>query len=130
MNTWSLHYIGKRVHPGLLAAISPGSDSSAEEIIVCSNDYCLKPEYQELFRLTPALVEKWVYSKGISFDIHIRTEGSIINDLRLRKYKKYNDFLGDRFIVREKEEPLTKQEIRVAVRVLDYLTASATYFSR
>ena len=104
-------FIGKQINPETFSKVT-----NKNRIRIA--DYIDNPQYCELFGITDRLKEMWGYS-GVEFTMHLTVEDGIIT-------KGYIDKLSERGGGHGR--PITKvlsisqQELRIARRVLQYIT--------
>lgn len=89
------------------------------EYIICHVDYYDKEEFVKEFKLTDALKNRWEYY-GIDFDIYLYLRDGKITGGHIFKYKTISS--GYHFRPTGYEMSPTQQEIRIAKRILHYLT--------
>lgn len=118
-------YIGETVNVDTLDEIAsnngcgygPYADSS--EYIISHVDYYDIPEYRKLFKLTPALTDRWDY-KGIDFSIYLFIRDGIITGGHVFKY--IDTTSSCHFRPTGYSTDATQQELRIVARILDYIT--------
>lgn len=109
-------FIGKPVNREALNVLGKLHRASEYNISNCS--YINDPHLRELFGVTERLKERWEYS-GTDFNLHVTLDGDVITKCCLDKYRECGGGHG-RPVVRPLKE--TQQELRVARRILEYLT--------
>lgn len=117
--------IGKNVNKVNFGALAQnngngyGNYADSQQFVIYHYDYYESEEYQKLFGLTPALIEKWD-SKGIDFKIYVYIRDDIITGGRVFKY--VDTSTGCHFRPTGYETDATQQELRVVSRILSYIT--------
>ena len=109
-------FIGKAVNREALNVLGKFHHGLEYNISNCS--YMNDTQLRELFGVTERLKEQWEYS-AVDFNIYLTIDGSTIVKARLDKYHELGGGHG-RPVVRPLKE--TQQELRVARRILEYLT--------
>lgn len=118
-------FIGEKVNAPLLEKIARnngngyGSYADSTEHIIAHVDYYDVKEFQDIFGLTPTLTDRWDY-KGIDFSIYLYVRDEIITGGHIFKYKETSS--GGHFRPSGYEMEPTQQEIRIAKRILEYIT--------
>ena len=95
------------------------SYADCNEYIISHVDYYNDPEFVEAFKLTNALTERWDYY-GIDFSIYIYLKDNRIAGGHIFKYR--DTTMTSHFRPTGYEMEPTQQEIRIARRVLGYIT--------
>lgn len=108
-------FIGRSVNPDILSAVGR---IRYGEYIICSSTYLHDPHLRELFGITDRLMEQWEYS-GVDFNLYLTLDGDTITAGHLDKYREGGGGHG-RPVIRPLKE--TQQELRVARRILQYIT--------
>jgi len=117
-------YIGEKVNSSRLAEIAEangngyGDYADSKEYIIAHASYCEAKKYQELFGLTPVLIDRWAY-KGIDFRICLYVRDGIITGGHIHKY--VNTCPSSHFRSAGYETDATGQEIRIVGRILSYV---------
>ena len=93
-----------------IGSIGPVSHS------IYSGTWMEDPEYRNLFGLTEKLHERWLYS-GIEFNIYLNMDGDTIKRCIVDKFRTSEAPRPDTKVL----EP-TQQELRIARRILSYIT--------
>lgn len=108
-------FIDKAVNTDTFAKVAYKNGS---EYMICNADYIDDPQYCELFGITDLLKWKWQYS-GVDFTIYLTVEDGTITKAHLYKAKEGCGGHG-----RSTSSVLTEtqQELRVARRILQYIT--------
>lgn len=119
-------YIGEKVNGSKLEVIARtngngyGSYSDSKEYIIVHVDYYDQKEFQELFKLTPTLIERWDH-RGVDFRIYLYIREGIITGGHLFKYISTTE--SSHFRPSGYETDATMQERRIAERILKYITS-------
>ena len=95
-----------------------GSYADSKEFIISHVNYYDCEEYIEKFRLTGAVKARWD-SENIVFRVYVYIKDGKITGGHIFKYKKT---LSGHFNSTGYEMEPTQQEIRIAKRILDYIT--------
>lgn len=108
-------FIGKVVNPETFANVAYKNGS---RYIICNADYIDKQQYCQLFGVTDRIKELWGYS-GVDFTIFLTVDDGVITQAHLYKAKESCGGHG-----RSTSRVLTEsqQELRVARRILEYIT--------
>ena len=111
-------FIGVRVNPDILAACARLNRAADEgdEYIVYSCGFLYDQALREQFGITEQLKEHWE-RRGTEFNIYLYVRDGIITACHISKFRD-----GDG--PRSGYSPLkcTQQELRIARRILDYIT--------
>ena len=91
---------------------------NGKEYVIYSSRYLNDPQLREQFGITDRLKEQWEYS-GVDFNLYLCLEGDIITKGHLDKYREGGGGHG-RPVIRPLKE--TQQELRIALRILSYIT--------
>jgi hypothetical protein len=91
---------------------------NGSEYMICNTDYIDDPQYCELFGITDRLKWMWKYS-GVDLTIYLTVEDGVIIKAHLYKAKEGCGGHG-RSVSSVLTE--TQQELRVARRILEYIT--------
>ena len=108
-------FIGKQVNPETFSNVA---HEHRGKYLICNVDYIGKPMYCELFGITDRLKEMWEYS-GVDFTMHLAVQDGNIAKAYLDKLSVRGGGHG---------RPITnvlsisQQELRVARRILQYIT--------
>ena len=119
-------FIGENVNLSRLSLVSQsngkghGSYSDSDEYIIAHVEYYDKPEYKEVFKLTPTLIEKWDY-RGIDFSVYLYVRDGIITGGHIFKY--IDTSTSSHYRPTGYETDSTQQELRVVTRILTYITS-------
>jgi hypothetical protein len=119
-------YIGEKVNLPRLESIAwnngngYGDYADSKEYITSHVDYYDVKEYQEIFGLTPALIERWDY-RGIDFRIYLYICDGVITGGHVFKYVNTSESSHCRPTGYETDA--TQQELRIVARVLTFLTS-------
>ena len=106
-------FVGRQINMAKFNRIgSIGPDSLA----VYNQDWMEKYEFCTLFGLTDALYDKWTYY-GIEFNIYLNMDGDTIKRCIVDKFRTSEAPRPDTKVL----EP-TQQELRIAMRILSYIT--------
>ena len=108
-------FIGKAVNPETFSKVAYKNGS---EYMICNADYIDNPQYCELFGITDRLKWMWKYS-GVDLTIYLSIEDGVITRAHLYKAKEGCGGHG-----RSTSCVLTEsqQELRIARRILEYIT--------
>ena len=98
-----------------------GSYADSKEYIIAHVDYYERGKYIELFKLTPALTDKWDYS-GIDFRVYLYVKNGVITGGHIFKYKETS--MSSHYRPTGYEVTPTQQEIRIVRRILEYIVDS------
>lgn len=109
-------FIGKAVDLGVLSSV--GYANGESRYLICNADYIDKPQYCELFGITDRLKWMWKYS-GVDFTIYLTVENKTIIKAHLYKVKEGCGGHGKSV---SQVLSVTQQELRVARRILQYIT--------
>lgn len=109
-------FIGKTVNQEHFNNI--GYRNGGNNFLICNADYIDKPQYLELFGITDRLKWMWGYS-GVDFTLCLTFEDWTITECHLYKCREGGGGHG-----RPTTHVLTisQQELRVARRILQYIT--------
>lgn len=88
------------------------------EYISYISSFIRKKELCEMFGITGSLGEKWEYS-GTDFVLRVTVSSDVITKICIDKYREYGGGHG-RPLVRPLK--ITQQELRIARRILEYIT--------
>ena len=108
-------FIGKSLNQ---EAFSKMAYKNGNEYMICNADYIDNPQYCEMFGITDRLKWKWKYS-GVDFTIYLTIENGNITKAHLYKCK---DGCGGHGRATSVVLSETQQELRVARRILQYIT--------
>lgn len=109
-------FIGKTVNQEHFDNI--GHRSLGNNYFICNEDYLTKPQYLEIFGITARLEEMWGYS-GIDFSICLTLEDGGITKCHIDKCR-YGGIGHGRPVTHVLS--VSQQELRVARRILQYIT--------
>lgn len=119
-------YIGENVNLPRLELIAwnngngYGDYADSKEYIISHVEYYDVKEYQEIFGLTSALIERWDYL-GIDFRIYLYICDGLITGGHVFKYVRTSE--SSHFRPTGYETDATQQELRIVRRILNFLTS-------
>lgn len=119
-------FIGEKVNVHRLDTLARnngngyGSYADSKEYIIAHVDYYGEKEYQEIFALTPTLIERWDY-KGIDFSIYLYIRDGVVTGGHVFKY--IDTSTSCHYRPTGYETDATQQELRVVSRILTYITS-------
>ena len=96
-----------------------GAYSDCDEYYIANVDYDDKEAFQQRFRLTETLLERWHYY-GIDFSIYLYVSKGTVAGGHIYKYRETS--MTSHYRPSGYAMEPTQQEIRVANRMLNYLT--------
>ena len=108
-------FIGKKIIDTLPDDFA---QDDGETIVICNIDYKDEEEYQKMFGITDALLDKWD-CRGIVFNLYIERDDDSIADVEIHKYTDEDNWHG-RPITNDLTP--TQQDLRIARRILSYIT--------
>lgn len=118
-------FVGKTILPDRIDGIGwpngtgYGSYADCKEIIISRYDFCEERQYFDLFKLTDALVDRWDY-KGVDFRIYIYVKEDVLVGGHVFKYVETSQ--SSHFRPTGYETDPTQQELRIAKRIMEYIT--------
>lgn len=119
-------FIGEHINLSRLSEVSHsngkgyGPYSDSDEYIIAHVEYYDQPEFIELFKLTPTLIEKWDY-RGIDFSVYLYVRDGAITGGHVFKYIETS--YSNHYRPTGYETEPTQQELRVVTRILTYITS-------
>ena len=117
-------FIGQKVNERKLLEIARkngngyGDFADSKEYIIAHVDYYDIKKFQEIFKLTSVLTDRWDY-KGIDFRIYLYIRDEIFTGGHVYKYidtTSSSHFRPTGYVTN-----VTQQELRIASRILSYL---------
>lgn len=111
-------FVGRSIRPENLVrcARKNGSDNDPAEYIVYSCGYLYDRELRELFGITDQLKDLWE-RRGTEFNLYLYISEGVLTSARIFKYTESG---GARPSMTTPK--CTQQELRIARRILEYLT--------
>lgn len=120
-----IEYVGKQIQIDRLEEIGHLNGNGYHEFSDCLQyyipniEYSDKIKYQQLFNLTPTLIENWNYN-GIDFSIYLHIKNGMIVQGSVFKYKETS--FTSPYRSNGRELCATQQELRIVQRILNYIT--------